>query len=108
MLTQRQAHALAGEWYSWFVARFDDEPDTPAQWDLLADEYEEVDLKRERRDEHPDPVLDEEPHGPAVRRAMHRLLLTRGDVERFLRERDRMLSDAALGMLLDALGRVLI
>lgn len=25
-LTQRETHSLAGEWYSWFVASFEDEP----------------------------------------------------------------------------------
>lgn len=101
ILTPRQAHALAGEWYSWFAARFAEDPDTPEAWDLRADEFEEVSAKFEPRDEHDD-TADERPHTAAARRAIHQLLVSRGDVDRFLHEKDRMLSSFAMGMLLDA------
>src|SRR5688572_19699678 len=32
-LSQREAHALAGEWYLWFVAQHEYEPGTPERWD---------------------------------------------------------------------------
>ena len=33
-LSHREAHALAGEWYSWFVAQYEDEPGEGEGWDL--------------------------------------------------------------------------
>jgi hypothetical protein len=31
-LSQKQARALAGEWYQWFVAQYDDAPGDPEGW----------------------------------------------------------------------------
>jgi hypothetical protein len=35
-LTHREAHALAGEWYTWFVALNETEPGSVSQWEDLA------------------------------------------------------------------------
>jgi hypothetical protein len=34
-LTQRQAFALAGEWYGWYVGRHEENPGTPEHWNDL-------------------------------------------------------------------------
>src|SRR5262249_4415877 len=34
-LTQRQAFALAGEWYAWYVGRHEENPGTPKKWNDL-------------------------------------------------------------------------
>jgi hypothetical protein len=34
-LTQRQAHALAGEWYRWFTSAFEENPGKRHHWDGL-------------------------------------------------------------------------
>src|SRR5262245_43936618 len=31
-LSQKQARALAGEWYRWFVAQHEDNPGSPERW----------------------------------------------------------------------------
>jgi integrase len=36
-LTQRQAFALAGEWYSWYVARHEENPGTVEHWQVMWD-----------------------------------------------------------------------
>ena len=36
-LSQRQAFALAGEWYVWYVARHEENPRTPEYWKVLWD-----------------------------------------------------------------------
>jgi hypothetical protein len=37
-LTRREALALAGEWYLWFVAKYEDDPGDPVGWEeLLSD-----------------------------------------------------------------------
>lgn len=39
-LTHRQAHALSGEWYTWFLVQHEEEPGGVEAWDHLAEEYE--------------------------------------------------------------------
>ena len=45
-LSRKQALALAGEWYRWFVARYEEAPGDPRQWEgrwlSLLDELEEL------------------------------------------------------------------
>jgi hypothetical protein len=45
-LNHKDAHALAGEWYRWFVARHEDEPGDPGRWDRafwrLVEEMQEL------------------------------------------------------------------
>ena len=36
-LTQRQALALAGEWYNWYVARHEENPGTLEHWRVMWD-----------------------------------------------------------------------
>ena len=101
-LSPRQAHSLAGVWYSWLTARFDDDPGSPDQWDVVAGEYLAVCRKFQPEEEHSAPA--EEPlRRPAERRAIHAILTRCGDVERFLLEQGKSLSDDAMAALLDAI-----
>jgi hypothetical protein len=102
-LTPRQAHALAGAWYSWFIAQHEEDPGTVDEWGIVADEYEDVCLRFRSRNEHTDLLQKEEPRTTAERDAIHRVVTRRGDVERFLHEQDRALSDTAMHRLLDVL-----
>ena len=61
-LTHRQAHALAGEWWIWFVGQYEEEPGSQEQWDLMAEEFETLLTKfsralddREEDDSSPHP-----------------------------------------------------
>src|SRR5215470_3958527 len=36
-LTQRQAHALAGEWYRWFTGPYEENPGSPDRWESLCE-----------------------------------------------------------------------
>ena len=60
-LTPRQAHALAGAWYSWFIAQYEEDPGTADEWGIVADEYEDVCLKFRPRDEHTGLLQEDEP-----------------------------------------------
>jgi hypothetical protein len=41
-LTRREALALAGEWYLWFVGKYEDEPGDPVGWEELLDELQQA------------------------------------------------------------------
>jgi integrase len=105
-LTPRQAHALAGQWYSWFLTLHEEDPGTADEWGIVADEYEAACLRFRPRDEHTDLLQqeDEQPRSLAERDAIHRVLMRRGSVDRFLLDHEnRSLSDAALHTFLDVL-----
>ena len=36
-LGKRDAHALAGEWYQWYVGRHEEDPGTPEHWSTMWD-----------------------------------------------------------------------
>ncbi len=40
-LTQRQAQALAGEWYRWFVTPHEENPGEPHRWARLAERLDQ-------------------------------------------------------------------
>jgi hypothetical protein len=102
-LTPRQAHALAGAWYSWFIAQYEEDPGTADEWGIVADEYEAVCLKFRPRDEHTDLLQEDEPRTGLERHAIHRTLTRLGKIDRFLQDKDRMLSDSAMHAFLDVL-----
>ena len=37
-LTHRNAHALAGRWYKWYVAQYEDDPGRPERWHELSEQ----------------------------------------------------------------------
>ena len=95
-MTHRQAHALAGEWYVWFVRRHEDEPGTEEQWDLTADHLRDASDQFHRENDG-----DDRPPSPAERRAVHHALTSLGNVEAFLHERGMVLTEEAKGLFLD-------
>jgi hypothetical protein len=97
-LTHRQAHALAGQWYVWWVGQYEEEPGDPEQWDLMADAYETAISTFSRGDED-----DDSPRSPAVRRSVHRALTSLGRVEEFLQGHRMVLSGDAKATFLDTL-----
>jgi hypothetical protein len=101
-LTQREAHALAGEWYLWFVAQHEEEPGTPEQWDL---EFERLQGARERfapwNADHPD-ADDDWARAPKVRCHVRAALTEIARVPTFLVERSQNLAAEAHDLFLDA------
>ena len=97
-LTHRQAHALAGQWYGWFVGQYEEEPGDPEQWDLVADQYETSFTQFMKGDED-----DDTPRTPAQLRSIHRALTSLGRVEEFLQTHSISLSGNAKETLLDVL-----
>ena len=44
-LSSREALALAGEWYLWFVGRYEGDPGDPERWEMLLDELQHATLE---------------------------------------------------------------
>lgn len=93
-LTHREAHALAGEWFSWFVARYEDEPGGREDWDL----------ERERLDDaYARFSAEDAADHPTVRRHVRAVLAASGHVAEFLASREVMLTPAAMDRFLDVM-----
>ena len=97
-LTQREARALAGEWYRWFVGQHDENPGEPSRWDrfhkalwhlleLVAgdDETGEIDME-----------------APEVREEIHPKLADEAETAQFLATKGEVLTPAARTLFLDA------
>jgi integrase len=101
-LDRKQAVALAGEWYKWFVARYEEEEAQPiayeeALWDIIDEMLqfapEEV---RER------PLKDMEwARDPEVRTGVRPTIAGRGDTAQFLASRGIVLTPKAQEQFLD-------
>jgi len=101
-LTQKDALALAGEWYVWFVARHEDAPGDPKRWD--AEIWHLIDALREHA---PDEVLDQHQsdlewtRDPNVRQGIRPLLADLGHTAQFLAGRGLSLTNEARAQFLD-------
>jgi hypothetical protein len=97
-VTQREARALAGEWYKWFVGQHEENPGEPSRWndqfeglwDLLIDvagddETREVDMKAAK-----------------VRADIHPMLADEAKTAQFLASKGEVLTPTAMILFLDA------
>ena len=101
-LTQRQAHALAGEWYEWFIARH---PTSDLRtWEDLRDKLHEAERETvgedvwERSD--PDELWREDEE---FRKAMRPAFADAGETAQFLAMKGLVLSAEARDLFLDCL-----
>ena len=101
-LTQRQALALAGEWYVWYVARHEENPGTVeywrVMWDVLIDRLE---------DHAPDWVVEEGwrdlewTREPEVRAGVRALIADEAKTAQFLASKGVVLNTEAQAAFLD-------
>ena len=63
-LLPRQARALAGDWYTWFVAQHEADPGTPEQWEAMGEAHDELCLRFDPRDQNSDLLQEAEPRSP--------------------------------------------
>jgi hypothetical protein len=101
-LTFRQAVALVGEWYAWFVRKYEEDPLPAEHWDRLRDEITEDIYTRFSilEEEVSDP--DWEPT-PVVKRRIRETLSSLAEVPQFLTFKGITRTDEASAQLLDAL-----
>jgi integrase len=106
-LTLREALALAGEWYLWFVQRHEDDPGDPEYWDALLDEIRHELLhhapewfeKSYSADPNPDWTWTQDED---VRVAMRPLIADKAKTAKFLVSRGLALTAEARDRFLDA------
>jgi integrase len=97
-LSHREAHALAGEWYRWFVGQHEENPGKSSRWvslrealwhllELVAgdDEAHEIDME-----------------APEVREEIHPKLADEAKTAQFLASKGEVLTPAAMELFLDA------
>lgn len=105
-LTRRNAHALAGRWYSWFIRRHETDLRTPKHWRLMSnhlvwdviyphapDEY--------HQDTKGDPEWEWKAH-PEVRAAVRPVIAEEAKTAYFLLEQGVPLTSEASNLFLDA------
>jgi hypothetical protein len=101
-LTQRQALALAGEWYVWYVARHDENPGTTERWQVIWDV-----LISHLEDHAPDWVIEdgwrdlEWTREPEVRAGVRPLIADEAKTAQFLASKGVVLSTEAQALFLD-------
>jgi integrase len=104
-LTSREALALAGEWYLWFVQRYEDEPGDPVGWDELR-----ADLRYALLDEAPEWFREDESLDPdwrwasdeEVRVAMRPLVADKAQTAQFLAHKGLALTPEGRDRFMDA------
>ncbi|HJZ30372.1 MAG TPA: hypothetical protein VKF35_04670 [Hyphomicrobiaceae bacterium] len=100
-LTQRQAHALAGEWYLWFVSQHEEEPGTAEQSDLEAERLEDAYARYAPWNADHLHADDSWMRMPGVRRYVRATLAELGRIPTFLAERNLTLCSEAHERFLD-------
>jgi integrase len=97
-LTRRDAHALAGEWYRWFVGQHEDNPGEARHWSKLR----EV-LWLLLEDAAGDPETHEiDLEAPEVRDEIHPRLTDEAKITQFLINKGEVLTPTAMTLFLDA------
>jgi hypothetical protein len=105
-LTRKDAVGLAGEWYSWFVARYENDPGKPERWEtewwLLIDAL----LDHAPDDVRGQPITDLEwTRDPEIRAGIRPALTDRGHTARSRRFAHQRSTDPVPGLRLRQLQR---
>ena len=102
-LTQRQAHALAGEWYRWFIDQHEENPGTPERWNeyfwLLIDALQ--DYASEETLASPRKAITDLTRDPRVRDGVRSVIAKETKADQFLANGGHSLSDEAYRLFLD-------
>jgi integrase len=101
-LTQRQAFALAGEWYVWYVGRHEENPGTPEHWRTM---WDVLILELEN---HASPEIHERPwenlewtRDPEVRAGIRPVIADEAKTAQFLASKGVVLTNDAQALFLD-------
>jgi integrase len=100
-LTHRQAHALAGEWYDWFLARHaSSNMDAERARDCVHDAMRKAVGEKRWEANHPNELWEQEED---LRSAVRPVLADVGETAQFLATKSLVLNNATRGLFLDCL-----
>lgn len=107
-LSPKQARALAGEWYDWYLDRKREVPQSLAHWEYLRDEIhdqliEAVNPWRDDRDPERQSLDDILKAEPDARVSVRPILADYGQTAQFLARRGLTLDRPSMNLFLDAL-----
>ena len=107
-LTPKQARALSGAWYHWYVERHQARPRSAEHWDLVIDRINDeltdvIDPYRDRYDPERQTIDDIWRVEPEAREKIRPMLADWGETAQFLAARRLVLDNAARDLFLDAL-----
>src|SRR5262245_44061943 len=95
-LTQREACALAGEWYRWYVGQHEENPGEPDGW-----MYGQWDVTDELEAAAGGDPREIDWRAPEVRKDTHPIIADRAETAKFLASRGEVLTPAAMTLFLD-------
>lgn len=105
-LTHRNAHALAGRWYNWYIAQYEDDPGSPERWEELRDQYAWNVLRPHAPEEYEiNPSADKKwewARKPEVRAGVRPLIAQEARVASFLASEGIVLNSDAYALFVDA------
>jgi integrase len=103
-LTQREARALAGEWYRWYVGQREENPGRPRDWEGARWAFED-DVEEATRDPETGEISELDMEDPEVREFVRERVHPwfTDTAAQFLTSRSEVLTPAAMMMFLDAL-----
>jgi integrase len=100
-LTRHQAHAVAGEWYEWFLARHSSNGiDAEHARDQVQDAMRQAVGKRQWEENHPDELWEQDEE---LRKAVRPILADVGETAQFFATKGLVLNAAARDLFLDCL-----
>jgi hypothetical protein len=104
-LTQREAQALAGQWYLWFVGRHQEDPGDAWDWHQRADLMMDAVMGATPKWNAHDPFIDQSKRAkePAVREDVHPVLADEAKTAQFLASKGEVLKPAAMVAFLDCI-----
>jgi hypothetical protein len=103
-LTQREARASAGEWYRWFISRYEESPGRPRDWEGVRRTFEN-DVEEAARDLETGEIGELNMEDPETREYVHENVHPwfANQAAQFLASRGEVLTPAAVTMFLDEL-----
>jgi hypothetical protein len=104
-LTRREAHALSGEWYSWFVSRHEEAPGEPERWARLGEHVTDaiMDATPWWDDKSPEFEHRDRAKEPEVQDLVHPMLSDKAEIAQFLASKGELLTRDAMTLFLHSL-----
>jgi integrase len=104
-LTQREAHALAGEWYRWFVGLYEENPGETRHWARLAERLTDAIMDATPWWDNNDPEFEHRDRAaePEAREVAHPMLADEAKTAQFLASKGEALTPDAMVLFLDSI-----